>query len=251
MAQLSNIEWTDSTWNPVTGCTKVSQGCKHCYAERMAKRLKAMGVDRYRNAFKLTLHEDLLNEPLKWTKPRIVFVNSMSDLFHEDIPDHFIQQVFTTMTNAPKHIFQILTKRGKRLADLSSSLNWPENVWMGVSVESPDVFARIHYLAQVPAHIRFLSCEPLLAPLPKLPLDGIDWVIVGGESGPHARPMSPQWVDDIRRQCRASKTAFFFKQWGGVRKDLTGRLLHGRTYDEMPRKARNHPFASQLFAASA
>jgi protein gp37 len=250
MAQLSKIEWTDSTWNPVTGCTKVSQGCRHCYAERMAKRLKAMGVERYRNSFKPTLHYDLIDEPLRWHKPRVVFVNSMSDLFHEDIPLDFIVQVFGTMARSPQHIFQVLTKRGKRLLELSPSLNWPENVWMGVSVESTEVLARVNYLSQVPAHVRFLSCEPLLSALPHLPLHNIDWVIVGGESGPHARPMSPEWVDDIRRQCRASKTAFFFKQWGGARKDLTGRLLHGRTYDEMPKKARNHPYAAQLFAIS-
>ena len=250
MAQPSSIEWTDSTWNPVTGCTKVSQGCKHCYAERMAKRLKAMGVDRYRNGFNVTLHEDLIGEPLKWVKPRMVFVNSMSDLFHEDIPDTFIQRVFATMVGARQHVFQILTKRGGRLLELSPSLPWPENVWIGVSVESTEVLHRVNCLQQIPAFIRFISCEPLLARIPFLPLDGIDWVIVGGESGPGARPMAPEWVDEIRRQCRAHRTAFFFKQWGGVRKDLTGRLLHGRTYDEMPRKALAHPFEGKAACLS-
>ena len=251
MAQPSSIEWTDSTWNPVTGCTKVSQGCKHCYAERMALRLKAMGVGRYSDGFRLRLHEDLIDEPLRWSRPRRIFVNSMSDLFHEAIPLEFIQRVFSTMVRADHHIFQILTKRSTRVRELAHMLPWPNNVWMGVSVEAPNVISRVRDLQKVPSHIRFLSCEPLIAPLPRLPLSGIHWVIVGGESGPGARPMELEWVDDIRRQCRRAKAAFFFKQWGGVRKDLTGRSIRGRTYDEIPRRARVHPFAAELFSASA
>jgi len=251
MAQSSKIEWTDSTWNPVTGCTKVSEGCRHCYAERMAKRLRAMGVSRYRNGFRPTLHEDLIEEPLKWSKPRIVFVNSMSDLFHEAVPFEFISRIFATMAAADRHVFQILTKRTERMLELAPRLSWPMNVWMGVSVESPKSIGRIGHLARIPAHVRFLSCEPLLAPLPEMPLSGIHWVIVGGESGPGARPMAREWVEDIRRQCRASRCAFFFKQWGGVRKNLAGRLLRGRTYDELPTQALLHPHACELFQASA
>jgi protein gp37 len=251
MAQPSSIEWTDSTWNPVTGCTKVSQGCKHCYAERMALRLRAMRVDRYSDGFRVRLHEDLLDEPLRWSKPRLIFVNSMSDLFHRDIPLGFIQRVFATMVKADHHIFQILTKRSSRLRELAPLLPWPQNVWMGVSIETPDVLSRVRDLQSVPSHVRFLSCEPLLAPLPRLPLSGIHWVIVGGESGPGARPMELEWVDGIRRQCRGAKAAFFFKQWGGVRKDLAGRSIRGRTYDELPRRAWTHPFAAELFSASA
>jgi protein gp37 len=222
------------TWNPVTGCTKISAGCKHCYAERMAKRLQAMGVARYANAFKVTLHEDLVELPMKWRQPRVIFVNSMSDLFHEDIPLQFVQRVFATMENCPQHTFQVLTKRSGRLATLANQLPWPANVWMGVSVEDRRVIARISDLSRVPAHVRFLSCEPLIGPLDNLPLHNIHWVIVGGESGPSARPMKPEWVDAILKQCQRAKVPFFFKQWGGVRKDRTGRELHGRTYDEMP-----------------
>ena len=234
MATASNIEWTEMTWNPVTGCSKVTQGCKHCYAERMAKRLKAMNAPRYRNGFRTTLHPDLINLPLSWRKPRKVFVNSMSDLFHENVPLEFIQRVFATMQACPQHTFQILTKRSERLAELSSKLPWPPNVWMGVSIENAEVLNRIHDLATVPAAVRFLSCEPLIGPLDNLPLHGIHWVIVGGESGPRARPMQAKWVDSIFQQCRKANVRFFFKQWGGVRKDFTGRKLHGRTYDEMP-----------------
>jgi len=230
----SKIEWTESTWNPVTGCTKVSQGCKHCYAERMAKRLKAMGVARYNNGFSLRLHDDLIDEPLKWVKPRIVFVNSMSDLFHEDVPFDFIAKIFNSMVSAERHTFQVLTKRSSRLAKLAHRLPWPENVWIGVSVENQDVAWRINDLVQVPAKVRFLSCEPLLGPLGSLNLKGIHWVIVGGESGPGARPLKKQWVTAILKQCRKEDVPFFFKQWGGVRKDLTGRTLNGRIYDEMP-----------------
>ena len=234
MANKSNIEWTEMTWNPVTGCTKVSQGCKHCYAERMAKRLTAMGAERYRNGFSVTLHPDLVDIPRGWRLPRVVFVNSMSDLFHDDIPLAYIQRVFATMRDCPRHTFQVLTKRSERLAELAPHLPWPENVWMGVSVEDARVLHRVADLQSVQAKVRFLSLEPLIGPLESLPLDGIHWVIVGGESGPQARPMRKEWVKDILRQCRAPKVPFFFKQWGGIRKDLTGRELYGRTYSEMP-----------------
>jgi protein gp37 len=234
MPTRSNIEWTEMTWNPVTGCTKVSQGCKHCYAERMARRLEAMGSDRYRNGFKVTLHPALLDGPRGWRQPRVVFVNSMSDLFHDDIPIAYIQRVFATMRDCPHHTFQVLTKRSERLMELAPQLPWPANVWMGVSVEHTRVIQRVHDLQRVPAAVRFLSLEPLIGPLDALPLDGIHWAIVGGESGPKARPMRKEWVTSIFRQCRAARVPFFFKQWGGVRKDLTGRELNGRTYNEMP-----------------
>lgn len=234
MATASSIEWTEMTWNPVTGCTKISQGCKHCYAERMAKRLQAMGADRYKNGFEPTLHDDLIELPRRWKKPRVIFVNSMSDLFQEEVPYGFIQRVFATMHSCSQHTFQILTKRSERLKQLGASLKWTPNIWMGVSVENDRTMNRISDLAQVPAKIRFLSCEPLLGPLEHLPLQSIHWVIVGGESGPNARSMSPEWVESIHRQCRRASVPFFFKQWGGVRKDMTGRELHGRTYDEMP-----------------
>jgi len=234
MATESHIEWTDTTWNPVTGCDKISQGCKHCYAERLALRLRAMGLDRYRNGFEVTLQREALAEPFRWKRPRKVFVNSMSDLFHEDVPLDYIQQVFEVMRAVPRHTFQVLTKRSARLLELAPSLPWPENVWMGVSVEDELVINRITDLARVPAAVRFLSCEPLIGPLRGLRLGAIDWVIVGGESGPGARPMSPLWVEEIFRQCRASSVPFFFKQWGGVRKSKTGRTLHDRTYDEYP-----------------
>lgn len=234
MAARSHIEWTEMTWNPVTGCTKVSQGCKHCYAERMARRLHAMGSPRYKNGFRVTLHEDVIDAPRRWREPRLIFVNSMSDLFHEQIPLDFIERVFATMKDCPQHTFQVLTKRSERLRELSSRLTWPPNVWMGVSIENADVLARAADLATVPAAVRFLSCEPLLGPLDDLPLTGIGWVIVGGESGPFARPMRSEWVQSIRKQCRRHDVPFFFKQWGGRRKDLTGRELNNRTYDDMP-----------------
>lgn len=234
MANNSSIEWTESTWNPLTGCTKISPGCKHCYALRMALRLQAMGQPHYANGFKLTLHEDSLELPLRWKKPQTIFVNSMSDLFHEDVPLDFIHRMFQVMRRAHWHRFQILTKRAERLAELSPRLDWPDNVWMGVSVERTDYVFRIDYLRSTGAMIKFLSLEPLLGPLPDLDLTGMDWVIVGGESGPRARPMSPGWVLDIRDQCRHAGVPFFFKQWGGVRKKKTGRLLDGRTWDEMP-----------------
>jgi len=223
------------TWNPVTGCTKISQGCKHCYAERMARRLEAMGSDRYRNGFNVTLHPDLLDVPRRWRQARIVFVNSMSDLFHDDIPLAYIQRVFATMRDCPHHTFQVLTKRSERLAKLAPQLPWPNNVWMGVSVEDARVIHRVADLQSVPAAVRFLSLEPLIGPLDALPLEGIHWAIVGGESGPRARPLRKEWVTSIFRQCRAARVPFFFKQWGGVRKDLTGRELNGRIYNEMPR----------------
>jgi len=236
MADRSKIEWTEATWNPVTGCSKVSAGCAHCYAERLALRLQAMGNPRYRNGFRVTLHADLLDLPKRWREPRLIFVNSMSDLFHEQVPEEFIQRVFGTMRDCPQHTFQILTKRSTRLRKLAGNLDWPANIWMGVSVEDARVVQRIADLQAVPAAVRFLSCEPLLGPLDDLPLDGIHWVIVGGESGPGARPMRIEWIRSILRQCRKAKVPFFFKQWGGVRKDLTGRELGGRTYDEMPRQ---------------
>jgi protein gp37 len=222
------------TWNPVTGCTKVSQGCKHCYAERMAKRLKAMDSPRYQNGFKLTLHHDLLDLPKRWKQPRLIFVNSMSDLFHEEVPLEFIQAAFRTMEACPQHVFQVLTKRSGRLKELAGDLIWPTNVWMGVSVEDSRVLQRVDDLREVPAAVRFLSCEPLIGSLSDLNVSGIHWVIVGGESGPGARPMSPEWAREIRSICELAGIDFFFKQWGGVRKDLSGRQLDGRTYDDMP-----------------
>ena len=231
---MSKIEWTEVTWNPVTGCTKISAGCKNCYAHKMAFRLQAMGSKRYRDGFTVTLHEDLITAPRKWRLPRKVFVNSMSDLFHKDVPSKFIQRVFQTMNDCPQHTFQVLTKRGGRLKTLANKLNWTPNIWMGVSVEDERVYHRIHDLLEVPAHVRFLSCEPLIGPTENLPLDGIHWVIVGGESGPKARPMEKTWVRSIKKQCRAVDAAFFFKQWGGVQKHRHGRLLNNRTYDEMP-----------------
>jgi protein gp37 len=234
MATRSHIEWTEMTWNPVTGCSKVSAGCKNCYAEKLAKRLRAMGVERYKNGFKVTLQPDLLDVPFHWREPRTVFVNSMSDLFHEKVPLNYIKKVFATMVRCPQHTFQILTKRSQRLSEVSLELPWPANIWMGVSVENNQVLDRIVDLKTVPAAVRFLSCEPLIGPVENLPLEGIHWVIVGGESGPGARPMKREWVLSIHRQCKVAGVPFFFKQWGGVRKDLTGRELHGRTYDDMP-----------------
>jgi protein gp37 len=236
MATRSNIEWTESTWNPVTGCTKVSPGCKHCYAERMALRLQAMGQRNYANGFKLTTHEHMLDLPLGWKKPQVIFVNSMSDLFHKDVPLKFIQKVFGVMHSASWHIFQVLTKRASRLLELNQEIDWSSNVWMGVSVENQDYMFRIDYLRQTDAHVKFLSLEPLLGPLQNLDLHDIDWVIVGGESGPGARPVRREWVTDIRDQCLAADTPFFFKQWGGVRKKRSGRVLQGRTWDEMPKQ---------------
>lgn len=230
----SEIEWTEATWNPLSGCNKVSPGCKNCYAERMAKRLQAMGQPNYRNGFTLTLHEHALSLPLRWKKPQVVFVNSMSDLFHERVPVEFIQRVFCTMQEASWHQFQVLTKRAQRLEELAPRLRWPKNVWMGVSVERDDYKYRIDHLRRTSAQIKFLSLEPLLGPVGELNLEGIDWVIVGGESGPGARPISKDWVLEVRDQCLQANVPFFFKQWGGTRKKLTGRTLQGRTWDEMP-----------------
>jgi protein gp37 len=224
------------TWNPVTGCTKISPGCKHCYAERMAKRLNAMGVKSYANEFKLTLQPQMLEQPLRWQTPRTVFVNSMSDLFHIDVPVDFIQQVFDVMRRAHWHTFQVLTKRSDRALELDDQIDWPANVWMGVSVENEKHQFRIDDLRRTHAKTKFLSLEPLLGPLPKLKLKRIDWVIVGGESGPGARPMQQAWVEDIRGQCAGAGVPFFFKQWGGTNKKRTGRELKGRTWDEMPER---------------
>ena len=235
MAAFSSIEWTEATWNPTTGCSHISEGCAHCYAERLARRLQAMGNPNYANGFKLTLHEHMLEVPMSWRKPRMVFVNSMSDLFHTRVPFSFVDRVFDTMRACPQHVFQVLTKRsGKMLAYARRVKQWPGNVWMGVTVESGRYASRIHDLRQVPAPVRFLSCEPLIAPAGRLPLKGIHWVIVGGESGPGARPMKEEWVQSVRRQCESAGVPFFFKQWGGVRKHLTGRELDGRIYDHMP-----------------
>lgn len=234
MATKSSIEWTESTWNPLTGCTKISPGCKHCYAERMAKRLQAMGQPNYRNGFKLTLHDHALEIPLHWKQPQMIFVNSMSDLFHEEVPLEFIQKVFDTMTKASWHTFQVLTKRSDKLLELDNELLWPENVWMGVSVENEDYTFRIDHLRKTHAVTKFLSLEPLLGPLEGLNLSGIHWVIVGGESGPGARPIQESWVISIRDQCLNANVPFFFKQWGGLNKKKSGRELDGRTWDELP-----------------
>ncbi len=234
MATMSTIEWTEATWNPVTGCSKVSEGCRNCYAAKMAKRLHAMNNPRYINEFNVTLHHDLVELPLKWKTPRRIFVNSMSDLFHKDVPLEFIQAVFETMRKAHWHTFQILTKRSDRLLELSGSLPWPPNVWQGVSVEDHRVTTRIGHLKDVPAQVRFLSVEPLIGPVGEMNLEGIHWVIVGGESGPGARHMDPEWARTIRDQCVRDGVSFFFKQWGGVQKHRHGRDLDGRTWDEYP-----------------
>ena len=231
----SAIEWTGSTWNPVTGCTKISPGCKNCYAERMAKRLQAMGQINYATGFELAMHPKSLELPLLWKKPQTIFVNSMSDLFLEQVPTEFITQVFDVMRRAHWHTFQVLTKRSARLAELSPMLAWTPNIWMGVSVENDDCTYRIDHLRNCDAHVKFLSMEPLLGSTPELHLQGIDWVIVGGESGPGARPMKEEWVIDIKEQCLRAGVPFFFKQWGGVRKKKNGRELEGKTWDQMPR----------------
>lgn len=234
MAGNSHIEWTDATWNPVTGCSKVSPGCKHCYAERMAKRLQAMGQPNYANGFEVTLQAHMLELPLEWKRPRRVFVNSMSDLFHKDVPLSFIKKVFSVMRRANWHQYQLLTKRSERLLEVSPLLTWEPHIWIGVSVENDDYTSRIDDLRKTGADVKFLSLEPLLGPLRKLNLRGMDWVIVGGESGPGARPMNPDWVREIRDQCVRANVPFFFKQWGGPFKKRTGRVLDGRTWDQMP-----------------
>jgi protein gp37 len=234
MAVGSKIEWTETTWNPLTGCTKISPGCKHCYAERMARRLKAMGNPSYKNGFNLAIHEHLIDAPLHWKRPSTIFVNSMSDLFQDGVSADFIQRVFSTMRQAHWHRFQVLTKRSDRLLELDGELTWASNIWMGVSVENCDYQYRIDQLRDIGAAIKFLSLEPLLGPLPNLNLDGIDWAIVGGESGPGARPLKEDWVLEIRDQCELEGVHFFFKQWGGTNKKKNGRLLEGRTWDGMP-----------------
>jgi len=250
MAFKSKIEWTDSTWNPVTGCTKISSGCKNCYAERMALRLQAAHNPSYINGFQLTLHERALPLPLTWRKPQSIFVNSMSDLFHEDVPDEFIIRVFKIMNQASWHRFQILTKRSKRLLELSPRLNWANNIWMGVSVEDSEQTYRINELRQTDAIVKFISFEPLLGLIPDLNLADIDWVIVGGESGPHSRPMDCQWVTSIRDQRQSLAVPFFFKQWGGVQKKKAGRELEGRTWNEMPVIHTLNSTNSSLFVGS-
>ncbi len=243
MGTDSKIEWTESTWNPVTGCNKISAGCANCYAERMAKRLQAMGHVRYKNGFKLTLHPEVLEEPYNWKKPRIVFVNSMSDLFHEEIPLEFIKNVFTVMNENMQHTFQVLTKRSDRLRELAPLLDWSENIWIGVTIENNSYVSRADDLRavnpprRVNAVVRFLSLEPLLGPVPNLDLTGIDWVIVGGESGPGARLMEKMWVLSVKEKCQLHNTPFFFKQWGGVNKKKTGRILQGKTWDNYPKIA--------------
>jgi protein gp37 len=237
MGLNSGIEWTEATWNPLTGCTKISEGCRNCYAERMARRLKAMGQPNYANGFRLTVHEQALELPLRWRRPSAIFVNSMSDLFHEDVPADFIGQVFRVMNRASWHRFQVLTKRSERLLAVSRDLQWTPNIWMGVTVEAAEYAFRIEHLRGSGARVKFLSCEPLLGALAGLDLAGIDWVIAGGESGPGARRMEPGWVTGIRDQCRAAKVPFFFKQWGGVNKKKAGRVLEGRTWEEMPAMA--------------
>ncbi len=234
MSHNSSIEWTTTTWNPTTGCTKISPGCKYCYAERLAHRLKLMGQEKYANGFSLTLHPEVVTDPYSWKKPRIVFVDSMSDLFHEEIPLDFIKSIFKVMLNTPQHTYQILTKRAEKLHELSDQLSWPNNVWMGVTVETSEYRSRIDLLRQVPAKTRFLSLEPLLEPIKGIDLNDISWVIVGGESGPHARPMEKDWVRSIQTQCSVARVPFFFKQWGGINKKRAGRALDGRKYDEMP-----------------
>jgi protein gp37 len=233
MAQ-SSIEWTEMTWNPTTGCNKVSAGCKFCYAEIMSKRLQAMGVEKYKDNFEVRIHDEALKIPYTWRKSKVVFVNSMSDLFHKDIPLDFIKKVFKVMNDNPQHVFQVLTKRAERLLELHNELKWTHNIWMGVSIENDKSRKRIDYLRETNARVKFLSLEPLIGPLKKLNLDKVDWVIVGGESGHKPRPMNPDWVIDIQEQCQKSEVAFFFKQWGGKNKKATGRILNGRTYDEMP-----------------
>jgi protein gp37 len=234
MATNSHIEWTDATWNPVTGCTKISPGCKHCYAERLSKRLQAMGQANYRNGFEITLQPRMLELPLRWRSPKRIFVNSMSDLFHDEVPTAYIKEVFEVMRKANWHQYQVLTKRSDRVLALSKELKWAPQIWMGVSVENEKYVRRIDDLRKTGAQVKFLSLEPLLGPLPKLDLRGIDWAIVGGESGPGARKIDQDWVTAIRDQCLRSGVPFFFKQWGGVHKKKAGRTLEGRTWDEMP-----------------
>ena len=232
----TKIEWTESTWNPITGCTKISTGCLNCYAEAMAKRLQAMGQDKYKNGFGLTLHPEVLNEPYTWKKGKMIFVNSMSDLFHKDVPIDFIKKIFKVIKENPQHVFQVLTKRADvlRYYDSEGWLEWPHNLWMGVTVENHEMMHRIDDLRKTGARVKFLSCEPLLSELPDMNLQGIDWVIVGGESGRTPRPIQEEWVIDIKEQCQKADVAFYFKQWGGTNKKRAGSTLKGKTYKEMP-----------------
>ena len=243
MSTRSRIEWTETTWNPVTGCTKISHGCKHCYAERMSQRLQAMGAKKYKHGFAVTVHPETLREPISWKKPSIVFVNSMSDLFHKSVPSAFIESVFATMNEASQHTFQVLTKRPDRVAQLDGRLNWTPNIWLGTSIESSRWLGRMARLKETGAKTKFLSLEPLLGPLSDMDLMGIDWVIVGGESGPGARPMEADWVRAIRDHCLRSDVPFFFKQWGGVFKKKTGRTLDNKTWDQMPKTLLLIPFS--------
>jgi protein gp37 len=234
MSSSTTIEWTEATWNPVTGCTKISAGCENCYAERMTRRLKAMGQANYADGFAVAMHPDSLAIPLRWRRPRRVFVNSMSDIFHERVTDDFLVQMFTVMAEAGQHRFQLLTKRPERIKSLPESLVWPTNVWLGTTVERADYLGRIDVVRQSPAAAKFLSLEPLLGPLHAIDLEGIDWVIVGGESGPGARTMDADWVHEIKAQCVEAAVPFFFKQWGGVNKKKAGRILDGREWNQMP-----------------
>ena len=235
----SKIEWTEETWNPITGCTKCSAGCLHCYAETFAKRLQAMGNERYKNAFQVTVHRDIFERPLEWQKPKMIFVNSMSDIFHEDIPDQDILDLFDVMNRANWHTFQVLTKRADRMLELSDRINWTDNIWMGVSVENRDAIDRCERLKQTGAKVKFVSAEPLLESIADIDLDGIDWLIVGGESGAGSRPMDEDWVIELRDKAKAEKVAFFFKQWGGTRKKKAGSLLQGKHYKQYPRNKKN------------
>jgi len=234
MSNGSTIEWTEATWNPVTGCSKISPGCQHCYAERMAKRLQKAGQPNYAQGFKLTVHEHTLLLPMRWKSPRLIFVNSMSDLFHKKVSSEFIQKVFSVMNQTRWHTYQILTKRSDRLRKMDQKLRWNENIWMGVSVETQEYAFRIDHLRQTKALLKFISIEPMLGPLRSINLKGIDWVIVGGESGPGARPLRLEWVLEVRDQCLKQGVPFFFKQWGGTNRKKAGRSLEGRTWDQMP-----------------
>ncbi len=247
MADKSLIEWTEATWNPVTGCSKISKGCLNCYAEKLAKRLKAMGLQKYKNGFKVTLHPEELSKPSAWRTPRIIFVNSMSDLFHEKVSFAFINKVFDAMNKADRHIFQILTKRSERLAELAPKLTWGNNIWMGVTVESAEYHNRIEHLSSTPARLKFLSLEPLLSHIHNLTLTEIDWVIVGGESGFRSRPISADWIREIQQRCLELNTPFFFKQWGGVNKKKNGRMLDGKLWNEMPNIDKNNPACQLTF----
>jgi protein gp37 len=235
MSVGSSIEWTEATWNPCTGCTKISAGCQNCYAERLSARLKEMGQEKYKNGFKLTIHEDALEIPTTWSKPKKIFVNSMSDLFHKDVPKSFILKVFDVMNRANQHQYQILTKRAERISELDKSLPWNPNIWMGVTVENNDYVNRIDYLRNSSANIKFISFEPLIGPIKDANLEGIDWAIVGGESGPDSRPIKKEWVIQLRDQCKKAGVPFFFKQWGGINKKANGRLLDGKIYNEYPK----------------